>query len=59
MKRIVDENTQQRMNITGQAIRRARQRLKLTQNEWAVRLETLAVYICAVSFRALRMAHAS
>lgn len=46
MKRIVDEQLQQRMNITGQNIRRAREKAKLTQKELSIKLETLAVYVC-------------
>ena len=46
MKRIVDEQRQQRMNITGQNIRRAREKAKLTQKELSIKLETLAVYVC-------------
>ena len=46
MKRIVDKQSQQRMNITGQNIRKAREKAKLTQKELSIKLETMAVYVC-------------
>lgn len=46
MKRIVDKQPQQRMNITGQNIRKAREKAKLTQKELSIKLETMAVYVC-------------
>lgn len=46
MKRIKDEQAQERMNITGDNIRQARQKAGLTQAQLSARLETMAVYIC-------------
>ena len=46
MKRIVDEQMQERMNITGQNIRKAREKARLTQKELSIKLETMAVYVC-------------
>ena len=46
MKRIKDEQAQERMNITGAGIRRARQQAGLTQTQLSARMETMAVYIC-------------
>lgn len=46
MKRIIDEQAQERMNITGRNIRLAREKAKLTQKELSIRLETMAIYIC-------------
>ena len=46
MKRIVDAQMQERMNITGQNIRKAREKAKLTQKELSIKLETMAIYVC-------------
>jgi len=46
MKRIIDEQAAERMNITGNNIRSARQKAKLTQEQLSARLETKAIYIC-------------
>lgn len=46
MKRIIDEQAQERMNITGRNIRLAREKAKLTQKELSIRLETMAIYVC-------------
>lgn len=46
MKRIIDAQAQERMNITGLNIRKARRKAKLTQKDVTARLETMAIYIC-------------
>lgn len=46
MKRIVDPSVATGKNVTGNNIRKAREKANLTQRELAIKLETIAVYIC-------------
>ncbi len=46
MKRIIDESMRERMNVTGSNIRKAREQVKMTQEELSAKLETRAIYVC-------------
>ena len=46
MKRILDAQEQPAKNITGQRIRKAREKANLTQEQLSIKLETMAVYVC-------------